>query len=145
MTRYLMLAASLLLTRPAAAQTPAKPAAKAKAAAAAPRTLLRGTWQAADDKNSLVVITDRQYTERYAGQPDQVHSLQVLDRPCDASPAAKPGPDLYLQTGTGAEATCYFVVSVSATRLQLSMVSGRGNTLSFKRVSQSPSKKQAMP
>ncbi|RTQ48468.1 hypothetical protein EJV47_15970 [Hymenobacter gummosus] len=148
MIRYLLLATGLLLMLPAAAQSPAKPAAKpGPVPAAAPRALLRGTWQATDDKNALLTITDQQYIERYAGQPDEARSLQVLNRPCDAPPAAKPGNELYLQTrGSAADdVMCYYVVSVTATRLQLSPVGGRGNTLTYKRVTQSPGKKQGMP
>ncbi|GAB3826521.1 hypothetical protein [Hymenobacter jeollabukensis] len=145
MTNYLLLAAGLLLTWPAAAQTPAKAAKPAQMAAATPtRALLKGTWQSADDNDFLLVITDKQYIERYAGQPDEARSLRVLDRACDAAPGTKSNGSLYLQT-TAADNMCYYLVGVTATRLQLSPVGGRGNTLTFKRVTQSASKRLGMP
>ncbi|MCC3156149.1 hypothetical protein LJ737_02815 [Hymenobacter sp. 15J16-1T3B] len=147
MMNYLLLAASLLLTWPAAAQTPAKPTKPAAQAPASARKLLPGTWQSTEDKNFVLVITDKQYIERYAGQPDEARSLRVLDRACDAAPGTKTDGSLYLQT-TAADAAdnmCYYLVGVTATRLQLSPVGGRGNTLSFKRLTQSPSKRQGMP
>lgn len=101
------------------------------------RVLLKGTWQATDDKNVTLIITDKQYIEKYKGSADEVSSLTVLDRPCDARPTARPDGGLYLKTTSADpedEPFCYAVYEVSATRLAMSMVGGRGNTLVFKRV-----------
>lgn len=150
MSRYCLLALALLLTLPAAAQQPSQPAktARPQAAPATPsRDLLKGTWQATDDKNSLVIITDNQYTERYAGQPDESYRLRILDRACDAPATTKTDGRLYLQA-TAADpgnSMCFYVVGVSAKTLELSLVGGRGSTLRFRRLAQSLSKRQGMP
>ena len=108
------------------------------------RALLKGTWVSTEDKDNSIVITDKQYIEKYKGEPDQVHRLTVLTHPCNEKPTAKPSGELYLKTMSSApdaEPYCYAVYQVSATRLATSMMGGRGNTLSFKRVmSKSPQK-----
>ena len=94
------------------------------------KELLRGTWKSTDDADSQLIITEKQYIERYKGQPDAASPLRVQPQPCGEKPSRKPSGTLYLDTSD----FCYYVVSVSATRLELSEVGGRGNTLTYKRV-----------
>ena len=98
----------------------------------AAKTLLQGTWQSIDDPDSRLVITATTYTERYKGQPDATSPLAVQTRPCGKTlGGGKPTGDLYLNAG---EDACYFLISLTATRLALSPVGGRGNTLVYMRV-----------
>ena len=59
----------------------------------------------------------------------------MLNHSCDAKPTAKPDGELYLKTTSADsedEVFCYVVYEVSATKLAMSMVGGRGNTLFFR-------------
>ena len=124
--RFVISLAWVFLTTAAAAQT-AKPKPLTLAAA---KTLLPGTWQATDDPRSLLVITPTQYIERYKGEPDALHALKVQNRPCgETLGGGKPSGDLFLDT----DDVCYFLITVNATRLELSPVGGRGNTLAYRR------------
>lgn len=118
-------------------------AAVAPTSPATNRVLLRGTWISADDKNSALLITDKQYVEKYKGRADDSYSLAVLDRPCDAKPGTKPDGGLYLKIASSDpdhDDECYYVVSVSANRLEISPA-GRANTIRFNRARPQSGKK----
>lgn len=118
-------------------------AAVAPASPAASRVLLKGAWVSADDKNSTLLITDKQYVEKYKGRADDSYSLAVLDHPCDAKPGTKPDGGLYLKITSSdpdRDDECYYVVLVSANRLEISPA-GQANTIRFNRARPQSGKK----
>ena len=127
--KLLRSAALLFLPALLAAAPPQAPPTKTLTLAAA-KKLLVGTWQATDDPNVRLLISQSRYVEKYKAETTTDRSLMVHNQPCGEVPAAMPASSIYLNTGE----TCYYLVSVSATRLETSPVGGRGNTLSYRRV-----------
>lgn len=115
----------------------------APAPPASQKYLVKGSWVSTDDKNSTLLITDKQYIDKYKGRAADIYSLTILDKPCNAKPSAKPDGSVYLKiasTNPELEDECYYVVAVSATKLEISAV-GQANTFRFNRVSPPSAKK----
>lgn len=98
--------------------------------------LLVGTWQSTDDPNSMVTFTETERTDSYKGTNSATVSPYEMAYNCegDAPPSADGKAPSYLRTIEGNDDDqCWYVVSVTADRLELSYV-GRGNSLVYERV-----------
>ena len=97
---------------------------------------MRGEWRSEDDPRAgLSVIMDPERgpaaAHTYDGEADGYVGVRFVE----ACQGFEPGGDVILVIfGTGENASCYAIVSLTPDRLVLSYV-GRGNTLRYRRVS----------
>lgn len=91
---------------------------------------IEGGWQSTEDAKSEVKIEGGKYIDIYDGK-EVANSAFSYHKVCpeDCGPAAK---EPCIRT-IGQDAMCYTVIYADGKMLQLSLIGGRGNTLSFKR------------
>ncbi|WP_373552286.1 hypothetical protein [Haliscomenobacter sp.] len=91
---------------------------------------LQGTWQSLDDPKSVVKIMDGKYIDVYDGE-EVSSAIYVYYAKCpkDCDPI---DAGACLKT-IGQDDMCYSLVSLTATNLELSLISGRGNTNRYKK------------
>jgi hypothetical protein len=91
---------------------------------------IEGNWQSTEDAKSEVKIEGGQYIDIYDGK-EVANSAFSYHKVCpeDCGPAGK---EPCIRT-IGQDAMCYTVIFADGKTLQLSLIGGRGNTLSFKR------------
>lgn len=122
MKRFLFALSFALVAENAAAQAP-PPAQKA---------LLKGDWQAPNDASDIIHVSEKLPAKPAANGT----ALVIADHSCggtdlgDNAISTKPDGSWYLEDADG---ECSVVVSVSATKLEISPVGGRGNTNTYKR------------
>ncbi len=122
MHRFLLTVCFATLVHAAAAQAPPP----------AQKTLLKGTWQAPNDASDIIYVSDKLPAKPAANGT----ALVIADRSCEGG---KSNGSWYLEEGGGE--FCSVVVSVSATKLEISPVGGHGNTNVYKR-RQAPARKK---
>ncbi len=107
-----------------------------KASAAAPAidvSKMQGQWQSNDDPKNVIVVAGDKLTSIYDGQIVSEKTIEVHNacpEPCAGGVKNMP---CFMLKGQF-DATCYSLVSLDANGLQYSMLGGRGNTLSYKKV-----------
>jgi hypothetical protein len=95
-----------------------------------PPSVIQGHWVSTDDAKSELKIEDGKYIEIYGGEEvlNLAYSYHKIC-PADCSPVAEtPCIRTIAQDGV-----CYVLVRADSKTLQLSMIGGRGNTLSYKK------------
>lgn len=93
------------------------------------RADMQGKWLSQDDAQSTLELIGSEETESYQGQTVATSVVTFAD----SCPGGEPtGPVIYKQQmgGDPGELTCFALVEVTATRMELSYV-GRGNTLVY--------------
>lgn len=91
---------------------------------------IEGEWVSTIDPKSSLNIANGMYTESYDGKVAERLPFQFFPKcPADCNPVA-PTPCLSL---IGQDMVCYAIVKADKQNLELSMIGGRGNTLSFKK------------
>jgi hypothetical protein len=117
-------------------QAPQDTTATAPVQEAAPdvMTLIKGKWQAVEDANSVVEISDATFTLFYEGAKMETRQFTyVSDCKSDACPNA--GSEYGCFTSAGEfDVECYTIVSVSETDLEVSLAGGTGQSLTYKKV-----------
>lgn len=125
-------------TQPMDAETEALPESyEAPAAAPAAPALaeqVAGRWQSAADQKEIVEFTEDSYVSYYDGEKLIEEKLEWHEQcPGFCQPEGVSVDQCFTISGEF-DITCYYVVSVTATQLQMSMLGGRGNTLIYNRV-----------
>ncbi len=91
-----------------------------------------GKWVSVDDSSSVLEITDKKWIDFYEGKIVATSNYLVSDT-CMATPTDKQNPNgEYITVFDGTETFCYYLISASEQKLELSYVS-RGNTLVYKK------------
>lgn len=86
---------------------------------------LNGNWKSATDPKSVIRIADGKYTEEYDGK--EVSSLPYVFYPSCPQDCNPVGSVPCIKV-VGQDDVCYTLVKVDAKNLELSMISGTGNT-----------------
>lgn len=86
---------------------------------------LNGNWKSATDPKSVIRIADGKYTEEYDGK--EVSSLPYVFYPTCPQDCSPVGSVPCIKV-VGQDDVCYTLVKVDAKNLELSMISGTGNT-----------------
>jgi hypothetical protein len=96
----------------------------------AKNSILEGTWISTEDSKSVLQVKGNDWTELYEGEKPDTYKFGFGDS-CLANPNAKANPNgKYITVFDVDGNRCYFVVSVTDSKLELSYV-GRGNTLKY--------------
>ena len=94
--------------------------------------LLDGIWISTEDEKSSVEIKSNVWTELYTGEKPESYKFSKGDT-CLAGADSKSNPDgKYITVFDPDGNRCFFIVSLSESKLELSYV-GRGNTLTYKK------------
>lgn len=91
---------------------------------------LEGDWRSTEDAKSELTIGEGLYVERYDGEKTGSYPYQYFSN-CPA--LCDPAGSFPCIAIIGQDAVCYAVVKADGKILEISMVGGRGNTLSFKK------------
>ena len=89
---------------------------------------LLGTWVSTEDEKSVVVIENGMYTDVYDGEEMDRMPYQYFPK-CPAF--CDPIGETPCFSVMGQDDVCYAVVKADGKTLEISMIGGRGNTLSF--------------
>lgn len=91
---------------------------------------LQGTWVSASDSKAILTITEDRYGETYNDEDMGTFPYAFFPKcPADCDPVA-PTPCLRVE---GQDIVCYTIVKADGPTLELSLISGRGNTLVYTR------------
>lgn len=89
---------------------------------------LQGTWQSTEDPKSEIIFEKGMFTNRYDGKVLDGFPYQFYPKcPKMCNPVA----DMPCFSIFGQDVVCYTVLKVDGKNLELSMISGKGNTLSY--------------
>ena len=105
---------------------------ESRAPATQPSDLLDGKWRSNDDDQYLIHFTGN-YMVSYYGK--EVTSKEQWEYQAECSDSCNDLDGSCLLAKGEMDASCYYIIKLSKQDLQMSMVGGRGNTLSFTKIS----------
>jgi len=89
---------------------------------------LQGTWKSTQDPRSEIILENGVFTDRYDGKVLESFPYQFFPK-CPAM--CNPVADMPCFSVFGQDNVCYVVIKADGKNLELSMIGGRGNTLSY--------------
>jgi hypothetical protein len=93
---------------------------------------LEGNWVSTDDPKSELQVKGNEWIEIYKGEKPETTKFATGDS-CLANDKARTNPKgKYITVFDKDESRCFYIVSVTDSKLELSYV-GRGNTLTYKK------------
>jgi len=93
---------------------------------------LEGNWVSIDDPKSELQVKGNEWIEIYKGEKPETTKFATGDS-CLANDKARTNPKgKYITVFDKDESRCFYIVSVTDSKLELSYV-GRGNTLTYKK------------